>query len=86
MQVINPADSFSAVAEHWSPKVLNQVNDQYIKVRSKVSWPGTGIIYNPVADDGCWIAAPIETVQTKRTGDVEKHLTKTIEKQIGERK
>jgi mannose-6-phosphate isomerase-like protein (cupin superfamily) len=29
---INLAEAFGTVTEHWSPKVVGQVNDQYVKV------------------------------------------------------
>lgn len=32
MEVVNIKRSFDAVQQHWSPKVITRVNDQYVKV------------------------------------------------------
>jgi quercetin dioxygenase-like cupin family protein len=32
MQPVNPVKALDAVTDHWSPKVVGKVNDQYIKV------------------------------------------------------
>lgn len=40
-----------------------------------------GVLHRPVAEEECW-ALLIETVTTKHTGDVETHLTRSIEEQL----
>ena len=32
MNVINLADKFAKFSEHWSPKIVGEVNDSYVKV------------------------------------------------------
>ncbi|WP_020590796.1 cupin domain-containing protein [Kiloniella laminariae] len=31
-EVTNPSTHFDQISEHWSPRVLAQVNDQYVKI------------------------------------------------------
>jgi mannose-6-phosphate isomerase-like protein (cupin superfamily) len=31
-QVVNIDDTFKGITEHWSPKIVSKVNDQYMKV------------------------------------------------------
>jgi len=41
MQPVNLANAFDAVTEHWSPKVVGRVNDQYVKVaklKGQLAW------------------------------------------------
>jgi quercetin dioxygenase-like cupin family protein len=41
MQPVNLADEFDAVTEHWSPRVVGRVNDQYVKVaklKGQLTW------------------------------------------------
>ncbi|MFV3127321.1 cupin domain-containing protein [Niveispirillum sp. KHB5.9] len=32
MRVVNLSTAFASVTDHWSPKVVGQVNDQYVKL------------------------------------------------------
>lgn len=41
MRAISLEESLSKMTEHWSPKVVGQVNDQYIKVakiKGRLAW------------------------------------------------
>ncbi|MFC5067560.1 cupin domain-containing protein [Flaviflagellibacter deserti] len=41
MQTINLERAFDEVTEHWSPKVVGRVNDQYVKVakvKGELTW------------------------------------------------
>jgi quercetin dioxygenase-like cupin family protein len=41
MNAINLAAAFDSVTEHWSPKVVGRVNDQYVKVakvKGQLAW------------------------------------------------
>ena len=78
MNTVNLLKELELVDGYWSPRIVGQVNDQYIKV-AKLK----GTMHNPVAEEECWIAL-IETVTTKHTGDVVTDKTKSIEQQLGE--
>ena len=32
MQTINPSEKFQRFSEHWTPKIISELNDQYIKI------------------------------------------------------
>jgi mannose-6-phosphate isomerase-like protein (cupin superfamily) len=41
MQVVNLEQAFNGITEYWSPKVIGQVNDQYVKVaklKGQLAW------------------------------------------------
>ncbi|WP_337268840.1 cupin domain-containing protein [Oryzifoliimicrobium ureilyticus] len=41
IRAINFLQAFQAVADHWSPKVIGQVNDQFVKlakVKGQIAW------------------------------------------------
>ena len=41
MQPVNLAEALNAITDHWSPKMVGQVNDQYIKVakvKGELAW------------------------------------------------
>lgn len=40
-----------------------------------------GVMHRPMAEDECWLAL-IEPAETKHTGDVESHLTKSVDQQL----
>jgi quercetin dioxygenase-like cupin family protein len=41
LQPVNLAEAFDTITDHWSPKVVGRVNDQYIKlakVKGELAW------------------------------------------------
>ena len=79
MKAVNLFKELELVDDYWSPRIIGEANDQYIKVaklKGAIAW------HKPVAEDECWIAL-IETVTTKHTGDVVTDRTKSLEQQLG---
>ncbi|MBB5470743.1 hypothetical protein HDG32_006897 [Paraburkholderia sp. CI2] len=67
--------AFAGVSDHWSPKAVAQVNDQYVKA-AKVRGQ---LVRHDHEHDECWIVL-IEPVQIKHTGNVQSPLKRTIQR------
>lgn len=65
------------VTEHWTPRVIGRVNDQYVKVAKLL---GEFVRHNPIAEREVEIVL-IETVTTTHTGDVLTDRTVSLEQQ-----
>ena len=80
MNLLEPTrirDELAKVTQHWTPRVVGRVNDQYVKVAKLPK----GVQHNPVADEEVGIVL-IETVTTAHTGDVVVEGTVPIERQL----
>jgi hypothetical protein len=65
---IDVAAELQQVTDHWSPRVVARVNDQYV---------------NPIAEEEVETIL-IETVTTAHTGDVVVEGTVPVEQQLGD--
>ena len=117
---LNLLEQFETVTGYFSPKIIGEVNDVYVKIAKvkgdDVPWHthegedelfyivkgrltmeieggrsfhlGEGELYivergiehRVRADEECWLVL-IESKSTKHTGDVQSHITKSIEEQ-----
>jgi mannose-6-phosphate isomerase-like protein (cupin superfamily) len=115
----NIIDLFNSVNVYWSPKVIADVNEDYIKIakfKGDIVWHDhenedemfyvlrgsfdlhlegniitlnegdyyvvkKGVRHKPVAKDECWVML-IEKKETRHTGNVISHITKSVEEQL----
>src|ERR1700733_2345901 len=85
----------SALTDFWSPRVVGQVNNQFIKVakiHGEFPWHShenedemflvpRGVLHNTSATEETWIAL-IETTTTLHTGSEQTPMTRSIADQL----
>jgi mannose-6-phosphate isomerase-like protein (cupin superfamily) len=67
MEKINLAQKFDLIDEHWSPKVVGEVNDVYVKL---VKFQGDFIWHHHETEDELFFVMKGTMVMKLRSGDV----------------
>jgi hypothetical protein len=88
--VISPKHIAAGLTELWSPRVIGEVDDAYIKVasvRGSLAWHSherevpKGVRHNPVAEEECHLLL-VERKSTLHTGDVTTDKTRSVAEQL----
>lgn len=92
---VSPARVAGGLTELWSPRVIGELDDAYIKVakvQGTLAWHShenedemflvpKGVRHNPVADEECLVML-IERKSTLHTGDVITKKTRSLDDQL----
>jgi len=81
---VNVAQKFGLFRDYWSPKIVGELNDSYIKlvkVRGEFVIIPRGVQHQPVAEDEVHLML-LEPKTTINTGNVRGERTVTTEQRI----